>query len=197
MTHYVIHHICHVVCNKSPTRKVFTFAGIQSSKSVTYDRETDKVYNNIYPDKPRTSGMVIPKSLAEEQDRPPKQLKTKSYRKKRMTRIEEYKKKFKKLRRVKDQRADWQLKEENGEIVKKWYKNEPKTPEKKIKKRKPNKKKTAKRKSSKKKTAKRKPSKKNSPKQKPSDKKTPKRKPSKKKTAKRKPSKKKISMRKS
>ena len=56
--------------NKPPKRKVFTFAGIQSSKGVTYDRATDKVYNNIYPDKPFTSGLVIPKSLAHEEDRP-------------------------------------------------------------------------------------------------------------------------------
>ena len=49
--------------DKPMTRKGFTFAGIQSSKSVTYDRATDKVYNNIYPDRPKTSGMVIPKSF--------------------------------------------------------------------------------------------------------------------------------------
>ena len=48
--------------DKSAIRKVFTFAGIQSSKSVTYDRATDKLYNNICPDRPKTSGMVIPKS---------------------------------------------------------------------------------------------------------------------------------------
>ena len=36
--------------SKPPMRKVFTFAGIQSLKGVTYDRDTDTVYNNIHPE---------------------------------------------------------------------------------------------------------------------------------------------------
>ena len=95
---------------------MFTFAGIQSSKSVTCDRATDKVYNNIYPDRPKTSGMVIPKSLRETEARPPTQLKTKRYRKKRLTKIEDYKKKFKKLRRVKKQREDWEQMEKDENL---------------------------------------------------------------------------------
>ena len=83
--------------DKPPNRKVFTFAGIQYSKSVMYDRATDKVYNNIYPDRPKTSGMVIPKSLRQTEDRPPTQLKTKRYRKKRLTKVEDYTKKSEKL----------------------------------------------------------------------------------------------------
>ena len=79
---------------------------------MTYDRATDKVYNNIYPDRPKTSGMVIPKSLRQTEARPPTQLKTKRYRKKRLTKIEDYKK-FKKLRRVKKQREDWEQMEKH------------------------------------------------------------------------------------
>ena len=89
------------------------------------DKSADKVYNNIYPDRPKTSGMVIPKSLGQTQDRPPTQLKTKQYRKKSLTKVEEYKKKFKKLVRVKKQREVWEKMQKDGEVIKKWYKNEP------------------------------------------------------------------------
>ena len=109
---------------KTPTRKVFTFAGIQSSKAVTYDRHHDKVFNNVYPDEPRTSGLEIPKSLRIVEDRPKSQINTKQYRKKRLTKVEEYKKVFKKCERVKVQRENWKQIEEKGEVVKKWYKNE-------------------------------------------------------------------------
>ncbi len=135
--------------DKPPTRKVFTFSGIQSSKGVSYDRATDKVYNNVYPDRPKTSGLVIPKSLRRVEDRPPSQLKTKRHRKKRMSKLEDFKKKFKKLERVKSQRQDWHKMEENGEVDKRWYKTpkkrknkkrEPKTPAKKQAKRKVSKK---------------------------------------------------------
>ena len=78
--------------NKPPKLKVFTFAGIQSSKGVTYDRATDEVYNNIYTDKPFTSGLVIPKSLADEEDRPKSQLKMQAYRKRRMKTVTDYEK---------------------------------------------------------------------------------------------------------
>ena len=106
-------------------KDVFTFAGIQSSKGETYDRDTDKVYNNIYPDKPFTSGLVIPKSLAYEEDRPVSQLKTHSYRKRRMKTITDYKKQFKKPEREHKQREKWEEMEKAGKMVKKWYKNEP------------------------------------------------------------------------
>ena len=50
--------------------------------------QTDKVYNNIYPDRPKTSKMVIPKSLRQTEDRPRTQ---KRYRKKCLTKVEDYK----------------------------------------------------------------------------------------------------------
>ena len=46
--------------NKSKIREVFTFKGIQSSKGVTHLRETGLVYNNVYPDVERDSGLIIP-----------------------------------------------------------------------------------------------------------------------------------------
>ena len=95
---------------------------------VTYDRATDKVFNNIYPERPFTSGMEIPKSLRLEEDHPKSQIKTQRHKKKRLSRVEDFAKKFKKLARVKKQRADWERMEANGEVVKKWYKYEPKAP---------------------------------------------------------------------
>ena len=62
--------------NKSPTRKVFTFKGIQSSKGVTHLRETGLVYNNIYPDVERNSGLIIPTTLIKTENHRKKQLKT-------------------------------------------------------------------------------------------------------------------------
>ena len=62
--------------NKSPTREVFTFKGIQSVKGVTHLRETRFVYNNIYLDVERDSGLIIPKTLIKTENRPKKQLKT-------------------------------------------------------------------------------------------------------------------------
>ena len=44
--------------NKSKTRKVFTFKCIQSSQGVTHLRETGLVYNNVYPDVERDSGLI-------------------------------------------------------------------------------------------------------------------------------------------
>ncbi len=41
----------------------FTFYGIQSSKGVTHDRDSGTIYNNKYPDRPRTSGLVLIPSL--------------------------------------------------------------------------------------------------------------------------------------
>ena len=143
--------------NKPATRKVFTFAGIQASKSVTYDRKTNKVYNNTYPDAPRNSGLVIPMSLRMEENRPPSQLKTNEHRQKRLQKVEDYQKMFKKIVRVDKQRQDWEKTEEVGVVVKKWYKNEAnKTPKRKKRKKKqpkrPSKKKKAKKRISKKKT---------------------------------------------
>ena len=89
---------------------------------------TDKVYNNIYPDRDFTSGMEIPKSLRLVEERPKSQLKTQRHKKKRLSRVEDFAKKFKKLVRVKKQRADWEKMEASGEIVKKWYRYEPKPP---------------------------------------------------------------------
>ena len=61
---------------KPSTRKVFTFKGIQSSKGVTHDRETGLVYNNVYPNVGRKSGLIIPKILVKTEKIPKKQLKT-------------------------------------------------------------------------------------------------------------------------
>ena len=74
-------------------RKVFTFAGIKSSKGATW---TQCIILNIYADKPFTSGLVIPKSLAHEEDRPTSQLKTQAYPKRRMKTVIDYKKQFQK-----------------------------------------------------------------------------------------------------
>ena len=117
--------------DKPPTRKVFTFQGIQSSKGVSYDRATDKVYNNIHPDWPKTSALVIPKSLRRVEDRSSSQLKTKRHRKKRMSKLEEFKKQFQELERLESQRQDWQQMEEDGEVDKRWYKTPKKTKNKK------------------------------------------------------------------
>ena len=94
---------------------------------VIYDRATDKMFNNIYSERPFTSGMKIPKSLRLEEIRPKSQIKTQRHKKKRLSRVEDFAKKFQKLARVKKQRADWERMEANGEVVKKWYKYEPKT----------------------------------------------------------------------
>ena len=106
--------------NKSPTRKVFTFKGIQSSKGVTHDRETGLVYNNVYPDVDRRSGLIIPKSLVKTEDRPKSQMKTSRHKRKRIESLADVKKKLKKPRRVKQQREDWKTQETNKEIVKEW-----------------------------------------------------------------------------
>ena len=117
---------------------------------MTYDRDTDTVYNNIYPDRPFTSGLVIPKSLAYEEDRPTSQLKTQAYRNRRMKTVTDYKKQFQKPERVKKQREKWEEMEKAGETVKSWYMNEPgrkKNKQKQLKQKKSQKKKQPKRKS--------------------------------------------------
>jgi len=43
---------------KPPTRKVFTFKGIQSSCGVSWVKETDQIYNNRFPTAPLKSGLV-------------------------------------------------------------------------------------------------------------------------------------------
>ena len=90
------------------------------SKSVTYDRDTNKIYNNIYPDRPFTSGLTIPKSLAVEEPRPSKQRRTKTHRKKRMKNLADYKAQFKKITRVDKQRTNWEEIEKRGGVVPKW-----------------------------------------------------------------------------
>ena len=72
--------------------------------------------------------VFIPKSLWITEYRPPKELKTKRYHKKRLTKIEDYKKKFKKLIRVKQQRKVWEKMEQDGEVARKWYKIEREVP---------------------------------------------------------------------
>ena len=68
--------------NKSPTREVFTFKSIQSSKGVTHLREKGHEYNNIYPDVERDSGLIIPKTLIKTENRPKKQLKISRHKRK-------------------------------------------------------------------------------------------------------------------
>ena len=86
--------------HKSPTRKVFTFRGIQSSKGVTHDREAGLVYNNVYPDVDLKSGLIIPKTLVKTEDRPKSQMKTSRHKRKRIESLEDVRKKLKKPRRV-------------------------------------------------------------------------------------------------
>ena len=116
--------------NKSPTREVFTFKGIQSSKGVTHDRETGLIYNNVYPDVDRKSGLIIPKTLVKTEDRPKKQLKTSRHKRKRIQSLDEVEKQLKKPKRVKQQREDWKTQEMNMELVKEWQpkKKRPKKP---------------------------------------------------------------------
>ena len=80
--------------NKSRTRKVFTFKGIQSSKGVTHLRETGLVYNNVYPDVERNSGLIIPKTLIKTENRPKKQLKTSRHKRKRIESLDDAEKSF-------------------------------------------------------------------------------------------------------
>ena len=128
----------HLPMDKPPKRTVFTFAGIQSSKGVTHDRETALVYNNVYPDVPRTAGLVfclvhccmrhvevIPKSLIKEEDRPKSQLKTKRHKRKAPDEIGAGAKKLKR------QRKRWAEQEKRGEIPKQWTPKEKRGPYKK------------------------------------------------------------------
>ena len=103
---------------KPSTRKVFTFKGIQSSKEVTHDRETGLVYNNVYPDINRMSGLIIPKTLVKTEKRPKKQLKTSHHKRKRVQNLDDVEKQLKKPKRVQKQREDWKAQESNGEVVK-------------------------------------------------------------------------------
>ena len=105
---------------KSSTRKVFTFKGIQSSKRVTHDHETGLVYNNVYPDVNRKTGLIIPKTLVKTEKRPKKQLKTSRHKRKRVQNLDDVEKQLKKPKRVQKQREDWKLQESNGEVVKQW-----------------------------------------------------------------------------
>ena len=86
---------------KPKTRKVFTFKGIQSSKGVTHLRETGLVYNNVYPDVDRKSGLILPKTLVKTEDRPNKQQKTSRHKRKLVASLEDVEKQLKKPRRVK------------------------------------------------------------------------------------------------
>ena len=113
---------------KPKTRKVFTFKGIQSSKGVTHDRETDRVYNYVYPDVPRTSGLVIPKSLIKTENRPKTQLKTARHKRVAEEKLENIEKKFRKLKRVKLQREEWEKIELKGECVKEWQPKKKRKP---------------------------------------------------------------------
>ena len=90
------------------------------SKGVTHDRETGLVYNNVYPDVDRKSGLIIPKTLVKTEDRPKSQMKTSRHKRKRIESLEDVRKKLKKPRRVRKQREDWKTQETNKEIVKEW-----------------------------------------------------------------------------
>ena len=115
---------------KPKIRKVFTFKGIQSSKGVTHLRETGLVYNNVYPDVDRKSGLILPKTLVKTEDRPNKQQKTSRHKRKLVASLEDVEKQLKKPRRVKKQREEWKAKETKGELVKEWQpkKKRPKKP---------------------------------------------------------------------
>ena len=106
--------------NKSKTRKVFTFKGIQSSKGVTHLRETSLVYTKVYPDVERDSGLIIAKSLIKTETRPKTQLKTSMHKRKRIESLNDAEKKLRKLKRVKAQREEWNAIEEKGGVVKAW-----------------------------------------------------------------------------
>ena len=66
------------------------------SKGVTHDRETGSVYNNVYPDVDRKSGLIIPKTLVKTEDRPKSQMKTSRHKRKRIESLEDVRKKLKK-----------------------------------------------------------------------------------------------------
>ena len=116
--------------NKSKTRKVFTFKGIQSSKGVTHLRETGLVYNNVYPDVQRDSGLIIPKSFIKTEPRPKTQQKTSRHKRKRIESLNDAEKKLRKLKRVKAQREEWNATEEKGEVVKAWQPKKSQKPRK-------------------------------------------------------------------
>ena len=105
--------------------------GIQSSKGVTHLRETRLVYNNVYPDVERNSGLIIPKTLIKAENRPKKQLKTSTHKQKRIESLNDAEKKLRKLKRVKAQREEWGEIEEKGEVVKAWQPKKPRKSKKK------------------------------------------------------------------
>ena len=89
-------------------------------KGVTHDRETGLVYNNVYADVDRKSGLIIPKTLVKTEKRPKKQLKTSRHRRKRVQNLDDVEKLLKKPKLVQKQREDWKAQESNGQVVKEW-----------------------------------------------------------------------------
>jgi len=115
---------------KPPTRKVFTFKGIQSSCGVSRVKETGLIYNNRFPTAELKSGLVctfdefdlgssyfkvIPKSLAHEEPRPRSQIRTTQHRKRRLNSLADLRKRFKKSERIKHQNEEWEKLEAEGE----------------------------------------------------------------------------------
>ena len=98
--------------------KVFTFKGIQSSKGVMHLRETVLVYNNVYFDVERETGLIIPKSLIKTEPRPKTQLKISRHKRKRIESLNDADKRLRKLKRVKTQREEWNAIEEKEKVMK-------------------------------------------------------------------------------
>ena len=88
----------------------------------------DLVYNNVYPDVERDSGLIIPKSLIKTEPRPKTQLKTSRHKRKRIESLNDADKKLRKLKRVKAQRKEWNAIEEKGEVVKAWQPKKSRKP---------------------------------------------------------------------
>ena len=69
---------------------------------MTHDRETGLVYNNVYPDVNRISGLIIPKTLVKTEKRPKKQLKTSRHKRKRVQKLDDVEKQFERPNRVRE-----------------------------------------------------------------------------------------------
>jgi hypothetical protein len=103
---------------KPPTRKVFSFAGIQSTRGVTHIRATGKVHNNIWPDTAPDKGLIIPMACLKTENRPKSQMKTKRHAKKEPEKQDEG---FRKVKRMANNQQRWEKLEEQGVVTpKEW-----------------------------------------------------------------------------
>jgi hypothetical protein len=108
------------ICAKltQPTRKVFSFAGIQSTRGVTHIRATGKVHNNIWPDTAPDKGLIIPMACLKTENRPKSQMKTKRHAKKEPEKQDEG---FRKVKRMANNQQRWEKLEEQGVVTpKEW-----------------------------------------------------------------------------